>query len=158
MRTRDYGSMKTSYIRRVLGALSVVDAVILHVKILCLLNDGLRPWFMGGGWVLRRLFNGIWQNLRWNISFLAVWWQVNLHLLFELLSWRFGRKLVIWSHHWRGNCQQLGLWSCLLLLFPSHHLIEFVFILLPENSCSLLPFGNEIIGSCQIVEPVLFNI
>jgi len=81
-----------------------------------------------------------------------------LHFLFELLSWGFGRKLVYLSHHWRRNCHRLGLLSSLLLLFPSHHLIEFVFILLPENSCSLLPFGNEIIGSCQIIEPVLFNI
>jgi hypothetical protein len=130
----------------------------MNAQILGLVNNSLCPRVLGGGWVLRGLFDGIWQNLGWDICCLAVWWQINLHLLFELLSWGFGRKLVCLSHHWWSNGHKFGLWCCLPLLFPSHHLLEFVLILLPEDSCSLLSFGNEIIGSSQIVKLILLNI
>jgi hypothetical protein len=46
----------------------------------------------------------------------------------------------------------------LLSLLAEHHLLELVLVLLPEDAGPLLPFGNEVVGGGQVVEPVLLDV
>ena len=83
-----------------------------------------------------------------------------MHLFLEFLPWRFGRILIILgSNHWdwRHNINRL-FDRCFLLLFPSHHLLEFILILLSKNTCSLLPLGYKIVRRSRIIKPILFEI
>lgn len=131
----DYGlSLMSTNIRRVFSPFSpYIIEIVMHVQILSLLDDGLSHR-------LRRVFDGVWKG---HVGWLAELGQVDSHLFFELLSWRFGRELISLSHNW---CYD-WLWSrcSCFLLFTSHHLLEFVFVLLSKNSCSLFSLRDEVV-------------
>ena len=49
--------------------------------------------------------------------------------------------------------------SCsLFLLFSSHHLFKFIFVLLSENASPLLSFGDKIVTCSQIIEPIFLDV
>lgn len=80
-----------------------------------------------------------------------------------LLSWSLSSRLSLLNwYNTLSNNRLLFLLRCSLflslLLFFTHHLFELVFVLLSEDACSLLSFGNKVVRSGQIVEFVPLDI
>ena len=119
----DWLSLVAAYVMRVLLSLPANSVkVIMNVQVLGLVHDVCYPCCRVSLWVLLDSFG---QYLSWNMSLLSVRGQIDLHFLFEFLSWGFGRKLITPGNNWgRHDIYGLHWWLWrLLFLFPSHHLL-----------------------------------